>query len=136
MTPAGVIPMHTPDEAVAELEHCNALGLKVVGFPEGVTRPIPDPDPGNVTPFMYPGQAWWFDHFGIDSAYDYDPVWAKAEELGFAVTCHGGLGNMPTGSFIVPDQLQLQPHRIVRPAHAPPVQVACSWVASPPASRA
>ena len=49
---------------------------------------------------MYPGQAWWFDHFGIDSAYDYDPVWAKAEELGFAITCHGGLGNMPTGSFV------------------------------------
>ena len=100
MAPAGVIPMHTPDEAVAELEHCKAIGLKVVGFPEGVTRPIPNPDPGNVTPFMYPGQAWWFDHFGIDSAYDYDPVWAKAEELGFAITCHGGLGNMPTGSFV------------------------------------
>lgn len=99
MTAAGVIPMHTPDEALAELEHCRAIGLKVVGFPEGVTRPIPSPDPGNITPFMYPGQAWWFDHFGIDSAYDYDPVWARAEELGFAATCHGGLGNMPTGSF-------------------------------------
>ncbi len=99
MTAAGVIPMHTPEEALAELEHCHALGLKVVGFPEGVSRPIPEPDPGNITPFMYPGQAWWFDHYGIDSAYDYDPVWARAEELGFAATCHGGLGNMPTGSF-------------------------------------
>ena len=26
--------------------------------------------------------AFWLDQFGIDSAYDYDPVWAKAQELG------------------------------------------------------
>jgi predicted TIM-barrel fold metal-dependent hydrolase len=100
MAPAGVVPMHTPGEAIAELEHCRAIGLKVVGFPEGVTRAIPTPDPENLTPFMYPGQAWRFDHYGIDSEYDYDPVWAKAQELGFAVMCHGGLGNMPTGSFV------------------------------------
>jgi predicted TIM-barrel fold metal-dependent hydrolase len=98
-TVAGVIPMHTPEEAIAELEHCRAVGLKVAGFPEGVHRPIPSPDPDNPSPFLMPGQAWWFDSFGLDSAYDYDPVWAKAQELGFAITCHGGLGDMPTGSF-------------------------------------
>jgi predicted TIM-barrel fold metal-dependent hydrolase len=100
MTAAGVIPMHTPEEAIAELEHCKALGLRVVGFTEGVTRPIPEPHPGESSPFLWPGQAWWFDNFGLDSAYDYDPVWAKAEELGFAVTFHGGLGHMPSGSFV------------------------------------
>ena len=71
----------------------------MAGFPEGVHRPIPKPDPDNPTPFLMPGQTWWFDSFGLDSAYDYDPVWAKAQELGFAVTCHGGLGDVPTGSF-------------------------------------
>ena len=31
MTPAAVIPMHTPDEAIAELEHVvGTLGLKVI----------------------------------------------------------------------------------------------------------
>ena len=30
MTPAAVIPMHTPEEAVAELDHVKDLGLKVV----------------------------------------------------------------------------------------------------------
>jgi predicted TIM-barrel fold metal-dependent hydrolase len=99
LTVAGVIPMHTPEEAIVELEHCRAVGLKVVGFPEGVHRPIAAPDRDNPTPFLQPGQTWWFDSFGLDSAYDYDPVWAKAQELGYAVTCHGGLGDMPTGTF-------------------------------------
>lgn len=99
MTAAGIIPMHTPQEAIDELHHCKALGLKVVGFPEGVTRPIPRPDAGNPSPFLFPGQTHWFDSFGIDSTFDYDPVWATAADLGFAVMCHGGLGNMPSGSF-------------------------------------
>src|SRR3954451_2733077 len=28
--------------------------------------------------------------FAMDSDYDYDPVWAKCQELGFAVVSHGG----------------------------------------------
>src|SRR3989442_9503517 len=28
VTPIGVIPMHTPQEAVAELHHCKSLGIK------------------------------------------------------------------------------------------------------------
>ena len=99
MTVAAVIPMHTPDEAIAEMRRCKALGFKVIGMPEGVTRPIAQPDPNNASPFLAPGQTHWFDLFGIDSAYDYDPVWAAARELGFAVTFHGGLGHMPTGIY-------------------------------------
>jgi len=37
------------------------------------------------------------DYFGLDSAYDYDPVWAKAAELGVAVTFHAG----QTGVFLL-----------------------------------
>lgn len=97
MTVAGVVPMHTPTEALEGLQHCADLGFKVISFPEGVTRLIPEPDSGS--PFLWPGQQYWFDSFGLDSEYDYDPVWAKARELGFAVTFHGGLGNMASGSF-------------------------------------
>ena len=32
--------------------------------------------------------ATWLDMFGLDSAYDYDPVWAKCVELGIAPTFH------------------------------------------------
>jgi predicted TIM-barrel fold metal-dependent hydrolase len=95
MTPAGVIPMHTPEEAISEIEHCASLGLKVIGLPDGVRRPIPKRQSEPASPFLIPDQSCWFDNFGIDSAWDYDPVWAKAQELGFAVTFHGGLGHIP-----------------------------------------
>ncbi len=95
MTMAGVIPMHTPEEAIAEIEHCKSLGLKVIAIPDGVRRPIPTIQEQGASPFLIPGQSCWFDTFGIDSAHDYDPVWARAESLGFAITCHGGLGDIP-----------------------------------------
>ena len=92
MTVAGIIPMHTPEEAIRELEYCKAIGLKAIGLPEGVMREIPAPEREQPSPFLMPGQTHWFDTFGLDSAHDYDPVWAKCEELGFAAICHGGLG--------------------------------------------
>lgn len=95
MTAAGVIPMHTPEEAIAEIEHCASLGLKVIGLPDGVRRPIEQRQQEPTSPFLIPDQSCWFDTFGIDSAWDYDPVWAKAQALGFAVTFHGGLGHIP-----------------------------------------
>jgi predicted TIM-barrel fold metal-dependent hydrolase len=96
-TVGGVIPMHTPEEAVAEIEHCKQLGLKVVGLPEGVLRPIAEP--GQPSPWLLPDQGHWFDTFGLDSAYDYDPVWAKLTELQFAATCHGGIGDLAPFTF-------------------------------------
>ena len=32
----------------------------------------------------------WLDQYGIDSAYDYDPVWARCRELGVSVAFHSG----------------------------------------------
>ena len=61
LTTAGVVPMHTPTEAMEALRHCADLGLKVVGFPEGVTRPIPEPELEGGSPFLMPGQRYWFD---------------------------------------------------------------------------
>ncbi len=94
MAPAGLVPMNDPAEAIAELEHCHALGLRVVGLPEGVLRPIAKPHE-TAARWMMPGQAWWFDVFGLDSIHDYDPVWRRAAELGLAVTFHGGLSPRP-----------------------------------------
>jgi predicted TIM-barrel fold metal-dependent hydrolase len=90
---AGMIPMFTPEEAIAELEHCHEIGLKVVSIPHCVMRPIPNPQPGS--PFMMPNQTHWLDYFGFESEHNYDPVWAKFEELGFAVCAHGGVGAPP-----------------------------------------
>ena len=102
MTVAGIIPMHTPEEAIAELEHCHSIGLKTIGLPEGVLREIPAPEHERPSPFLMPGQSHWFDRFGLDSAYDYDPVWAKCAELGFAAACHGGIGCLSPLRFTSP----------------------------------
>src|ERR1700733_6926804 len=99
MTPAAIIPMHTPDEAIAELEFVTSqLGSKVGMFGSGMPRPVKaaqtnDPESQRFTV--------WYDVLGIDSAYDYDPVWAKCVELGIAPTFHSsasgqGLRNSPS----------------------------------------
>ena len=90
MRVAGVIPMHTPEEAVAELGHCHALGIDVAGFPHGVVRPIEAPVDRTVA-FSWPGATHWLDTYGLDSAYDYDVVWQRCRELQLPVTFHGGL---------------------------------------------
>ena len=91
MTPAAIIPMHTPDEAIAELEFVTReLGAKVGMFGSGMSRRLPsytgtDPDAARL--------AVWYDVLGLDSDYDYDPVWAKCEELGIAPTFHSAGSN-------------------------------------------
>ncbi|HEY6421585.1 MAG TPA: amidohydrolase family protein [Candidatus Binataceae bacterium] len=88
MTPAAAIPMNTPQEAIDELEYIvKELGLKVVVMTSMVPRPIPAlagsaPELGRL--------ATWADGFGIDSPYDYDPVWSKCVELGVMPTFHAG----------------------------------------------
>jgi hypothetical protein len=46
---------------------------------------------GQPSPYVLPGRTHWFDTYGLDSEYDYDPVWKRFAELGYAVTIHGGL---------------------------------------------
>jgi predicted TIM-barrel fold metal-dependent hydrolase len=91
LTPAAIIPMGTPDEAIAELEFAvNELKLKAIVCAGYVRRPIP------AVAREYPGaarQAFWLDTYGLDSAYDYDPFWAKCLELKVAPSFHSsGMG--------------------------------------------
>ena len=99
MTPAAIIPMHTPDEAIAELEFVTKqLGSKVGMFGSAMPRRVPsvtanDPDTARL--------AVGYEVFGIDSLYNYDPVWAKCREVGIAPTFHStgsnqALRNSPT----------------------------------------
>jgi predicted TIM-barrel fold metal-dependent hydrolase len=98
-TVAALVPMNTPEEAVAGLEHAKALGAKVALIASHVHRP---PAPAAVWPTDDPWAdvrvpEWetrgWVDTFGIDSPYDYDPVWAKAIELGLPLAAHtAGIG--------------------------------------------
>jgi predicted TIM-barrel fold metal-dependent hydrolase len=84
MTPAAVIPMFTPEEAIAELDHAvGQLGHKAAMFGSMVPRPLAGDDgtldgDGSV----------WLDVLGIDSPYDYDPVWRRCLELGVSPSFH------------------------------------------------
>jgi hypothetical protein len=86
VTPAAVVPSHTPQEAVDELHHLRReLGLRAAMIPPGVARPLA------AYPDLFP-RLCHPDRFGIDSAFDYDPVWRAFQELGVAVTSHGAVG--------------------------------------------
>jgi predicted TIM-barrel fold metal-dependent hydrolase len=98
MTPAAIIPMHHPEEAIAELEFATGqLGSKVgmfgSAFPRQVDSVKPDPEANRF--------AVWYEVFGVDGLYDYDPVWAKCREVKIAPTFHStgsnqALRNSPT----------------------------------------
>jgi predicted TIM-barrel fold metal-dependent hydrolase len=79
MTPVAGIPVHTPQEAIEELEHVKSLGLKVVMLAGLVNRHVAG-DGGQ--------SRIWRDPLGLDSDYDYDPVWAKCLELKLIPTFH------------------------------------------------
>ncbi len=79
MTPTALIPMFTPEEAVAELDHAvGTLGLKAVVMTGVVPRRL-----------RADGAAGWLDTLGHDSDFDYDPVWARCQELGVVPAFHG-----------------------------------------------
>lgn len=89
-TPIGVIPMHTPQEAVAELHHCKSLGIKAVALGSLIRRPIPAAAEQGVSRRY----AFWCDVLALDSEYDYDPVWRTCVELGYPATFHSAAENM------------------------------------------
>ena len=88
LSPNAIIPMHTPEEAIAELDYAvGELGFQAIMMAGHVRRPIPaaiakDPGAGRY--------ALWFDNLIIDSEYDYDPVWQRCVELGVTPTFHSG----------------------------------------------
>ncbi len=91
MTPAAQIPMHTPEEAIAELEHAvGELGMKAIMINGLVHRPI-----GAGTAEIDPTKPNWgsgsgerIDALGLDSAHDYDPFWRRCVELKVAPASH------------------------------------------------
>lgn len=86
LIPVATIPMHTPAEAIDELDYAAGhLGLRAVMMASYVRRPI-----GAAARISPEAAQWtyWMDTFGLDSPYDYDPVWAKCVELRIAPTFH------------------------------------------------
>jgi predicted TIM-barrel fold metal-dependent hydrolase len=86
MTPVAAIPAHTPDEAIAELDHAvGKLGLKAAMINSNVPRPIEAVADYGPEVQRY---AKWMDTLCMESPYDYDPLWQRCVDLGVAVTSH------------------------------------------------
>ncbi len=88
LTLAAVVPMHTPEEAIAEATYAvRELGMKAIMTANHVRRPIPAQarqasDASHVTHYI--------DSLALESPYDYDPFWATCVDLKVAVTAHSG----------------------------------------------
>ncbi len=81
LCPVAMIPMHTPEEALAELDFAvRELGFRAACLAGFVRRPLEQPGA--------PRAAAWLDSFGPESPYDYTPVWRRCVELGIAPTFH------------------------------------------------
>jgi predicted TIM-barrel fold metal-dependent hydrolase len=86
LSPAAVVPMYTPQEAVEELEFAvKTLGFKSVMLGSLPRRTVPAVAKTNPEASRY---AIWHDTLGLDSEYNYDPVWTKCLELGISPTFH------------------------------------------------
>ncbi len=95
MTPAAHIPMHTPEEAIAELEHAvGELGFRAIMINGLVHRPISGQEVAlwGLTPKGHPnwgsGSGERIDCLGLDSAHDYDPFWRRCIELRVVPASH------------------------------------------------
>ncbi len=97
MTAVAMVPMHTPEEAVDEIEYVSEkLGMKAAVIPAAVARPIPALQRDHADAFPY---AAAIDCYGLDSSCDYSPVWEAFRKHQLAVTCHGApaLRYLPMG---------------------------------------
>lgn len=106
LLPVATIPMHTPQEAMEELEYAvRQLGLRAIMMASYVRRPVQaavriSPEAARYT--------CWLDTYGLDSEYDYDPVWAKCVELNVSPTFHSvgyGWGSRATPTNYVHNHL-------------------------------
>ena len=90
MAPVALIPMNTPEEAIRHLDYAvGELGHKVVCLQGFVARPI---EAAQRTAHGAGEYGVRLDYFGLDSDYDYDPVWARCVELKVAPTFHSATG--------------------------------------------
>jgi len=79
LRPAALIPMETPEEAVAEIDYAvRTLGYRLVLLAGFATRPVA-------------ASGYRLDVFGIDSEFDYDPVWEACTRNRVAPVFHSSL---------------------------------------------
>ncbi len=93
--PVGVVNLSTPDEAIEQLEFAHSIGLRQVVTGGTIVRTVEadaewQPDPAK--------RRVYVDALGLDSPYDYEPVWRKFEECKMALCTHSGSMGWPDRS--------------------------------------
>jgi predicted TIM-barrel fold metal-dependent hydrolase len=87
--PVAILPTHTPEEALEELEYViSERRYKAIMLRGNQERAIPSAAEG----IDRQKAAWYVDTIALDSPYDYEPLWRRCVELGVAVTQHSGSG--------------------------------------------
>jgi predicted TIM-barrel fold metal-dependent hydrolase len=87
--PVAIVPTHTPEEALEELEYAvRQRGFKAIMLRGNQERAIPSAAEG----IDRQKAAWYIDTIALDSPYDYEALWQRCVELGVAVTQHSGSG--------------------------------------------
>ena len=108
--PVAIIPTHTPDEALEELEYAVVQrGFKAIMLRGNQERPIP-----SAAEEIKDRQkaAWYCDTIALDSPYDYEPLWqaVRRARRGRDPT----LRQRPLAGSRLDQQLHLQPRRPLR----------------------
>ena len=92
IVPVGVVSLYEPKTAIEQLEHARSVGLKLVTMGGSLPRTImedADWQPDSSKRRVY------IDGLGLDSPYDYDPVWKKFMEVKMPVLTHVGSMGWP-----------------------------------------
>jgi predicted TIM-barrel fold metal-dependent hydrolase len=95
--PVGILSLVEPTEAIEQMEHATALGLRALVTGGTIPRPIEadaewQPDPTK--------RRTYIDALGLDSPYDYDPVWQRFIDLKLPLTSHSGSMGWPDRSLV------------------------------------
>jgi predicted TIM-barrel fold metal-dependent hydrolase len=85
ISPVAHLPLSTPGEGIEALEHAVSLGFKGFLIPSYIWRTIPA---FADAPDEYRDRLGRMDTYGVDSEYDYDPFWKRAEELNAPIAAH------------------------------------------------
>jgi predicted TIM-barrel fold metal-dependent hydrolase len=88
--PVGVVSLVRPDDALEQLEHAHAIGLRQVVTGGSVVRAVGADIAWQPWQSDRTKRSIYIDGLGLDSPYAYEPVWRKFTDLGIAVASHSG----------------------------------------------
>jgi predicted TIM-barrel fold metal-dependent hydrolase len=86
LIPVAVVPTSTPQEGIEELDYAVLeLGYRAVVIPSYLPRTAAGYEHADLDTRRW---ATWYDTYGIDSDFDYDPFWRRCTELGVSLGTH------------------------------------------------